>query len=45
MNVADGRTYRIVELTVQCPTIAGNYTAVTKDGQTTKNADTFTIAP
>jgi hypothetical protein len=39
----DATHWGFLELTIQGRTIAGSYTAVTKDGQTTPHADTFTI--
>lgn len=39
----DAKHWGFLELTIDGQTIAGTYTAVAKDGQTTPNADTFTI--
>jgi len=39
----DDQGWGFLELTIDGPKITGSYTAVTKDGQATPNADTFTI--
>lgn len=41
---ADGTNYGYLEITVSAGTISGEYVQVTRDGQITRNADTFTTS-
>lgn len=45
LEFADAKHWGFLELTVEGQTITGSYTTVTKDGQTTPDADTFKIGP